>query len=44
MDPGGSMLALQDKAAARLVPGQEEQPGSVELSFEVEHVDGTWER
>jgi predicted enzyme related to lactoylglutathione lyase len=41
---GGSLLALQDKTAARFPPGQEEQPGSVELSFEVDDVDGTWKR
>lgn len=39
---GGSLLALQDKSAAQLPPKQEEQPGSVELSFEVDDVDGTW--
>jgi predicted enzyme related to lactoylglutathione lyase len=41
---GGSLLALQDKAASRLPPGQDEHPGSVELSFEVDDVDGTWQR
>src|SRR5215831_20738590 len=41
---GGSLLALQDKAAALMPPAQEERPGSVELSFEVDDVDGTWKR
>ena len=41
---GGSLLALQDKAASRLPPGQDEHPGSVELSFEVDDIDGTWQR
>lgn len=41
---GGSLLALQDVAASRLPPGREEQPGSVELSFEVDDVDATWHR
>ena len=38
---GGSFVALQDKAASLFPPGQEEQAGSVELSFEVDDVDGT---
>lgn len=38
----GSMIALQDKTTARLPPRLEEQPGSVELSFEVDDIDGTW--
>lgn len=41
---GGALLGLQDKTASRLPPGREEQPGSVELSFEVDDVDGTWQR
>jgi len=41
---GGSLVALQDKEAAQLPPRLEERPGSVELSFEVEDVDGTWRR
>src|SRR5207244_3718595 len=41
---GGSMLGLQDSAASRLPPGREQQSGSVELSFEVDDVDGTWKR
>jgi predicted enzyme related to lactoylglutathione lyase len=41
---GGSLLALQDKAAALMAPAREDQPGSVELSFEVEDVDETWRR
>jgi predicted enzyme related to lactoylglutathione lyase len=41
---GGSFIALQDKAAAQFPPRAEEQPGSVELSFEVDDVDGTWAR
>jgi predicted enzyme related to lactoylglutathione lyase len=40
----GSLVALQDKSAARFPPKDEEQSGSVELSFEVEDVDGTWKR
>jgi predicted enzyme related to lactoylglutathione lyase len=40
----GSLVALQDKLAARFPPKDEEQSGSVELSFEVEDVDGTWKR
>jgi predicted enzyme related to lactoylglutathione lyase len=38
----GSLIALQDKAAALFPPGLEERPGSVELSFEVDDVDATW--
>jgi predicted enzyme related to lactoylglutathione lyase len=41
---GGSLIALQDKAAARFPPGQETQPGTMELSFAAEDVDGTWQR
>lgn len=41
---GGSLVALQDKTSARLPPRLEQQPGSVELSFEVDDVDGTWRR
>jgi predicted enzyme related to lactoylglutathione lyase len=41
---GGSLLALQDKAAALMPPAREDQPGSVELSFEVDDVDETWRR
>ena len=41
---GGSLLALQDAATSQLPPGRETQPGSVELSFEVDDVDGTWKR
>src|SRR6478672_4604084 len=41
---GGSLLALQDKAAAVMPPAREDQPGSVELSFEVDDVDETWGR
>src|SRR5262245_16347495 len=41
---GGSLLALQDKAAALMPPAREDQPGSVELSFEVDDVDETWKR
>lgn len=39
---GGSLLALQDNATARFPPKDETQPGSVEISFEVDDVDGTW--
>jgi predicted enzyme related to lactoylglutathione lyase len=39
---GGSLIALQDKAGARFPPKDEEQAGSVELSFAVDDVDGTW--
>ena len=41
---GGSLVALQDKKASLFPPGQEEQPGSIELSFEVDDVDATWNR
>lgn len=41
---GGSRLALQDKTAARVPQGQPEQSGGVEVSFEVDDVDGTWQR
>ncbi len=41
---GGSLLALQDKAASLFPPGRETAPGSVELSFAVDDVDGTWRR
>lgn len=45
LNPGhGAMIGLQDKAASRLPPGREDQPGSVELSFEVDDVDATWQR
>jgi len=39
---GGAMVGLQLKAASKLPPGRETQPGSVELSFEVADVDATW--
>ena len=38
---GGAMVGLQDKQSSQLPPGREEQPGSVELSFEVADVDAT---
>jgi predicted enzyme related to lactoylglutathione lyase len=41
---GGSLVALQAKTAAVMPPAREEHPGSVELSFEVDDVDGTWSR
>ena len=41
---GGSLVGLQDKSVSRLPPGREEQAGRIELSFEVEDVDGTWAR
>src|SRR5690348_9060664 len=41
---GGSLVALQDKAIAQFPPKLEEQPGSVELSFEVDDVDNAWKR
>jgi predicted enzyme related to lactoylglutathione lyase len=41
---GGSLLALQDKTASRLPPGQAKEPGGVEVSFEVDDVDATWKR
>jgi predicted enzyme related to lactoylglutathione lyase len=41
---GGSLLALQDKTAALMPPAREDQPGSVELSFEVDDVDEMWRR
>ena len=41
---GGSLLALQDKTAGLMPPAPEDQPGSVELSFEVDDVDATWKR
>ena len=40
----GSMVALQDKTAALLPPRHEKEPGSIELSFEADDVDGTWQR
>lgn len=40
----GAMIGLQDSAASRLPPGREDRPGSVELSFAVDDVDGTWKR
>ena len=40
---GGAMLALQDRNTSRLPPRLEDQAGSVELSFEVEDVDATWQ-
>jgi predicted enzyme related to lactoylglutathione lyase len=39
---GGSLLALQDKTVSRLPPAREDQPGTVELSFEVDDIDDTW--
>lgn len=41
---GGAMIGLQDSAASRLPPGREEQPGTMELSFEVDDIDETWQR
>jgi predicted enzyme related to lactoylglutathione lyase len=41
---GGAMIGLQDKNASRLPPKLEKQPGDVEVSFEVDDVDGTWQR
>src|SRR5258708_4059213 len=40
----GAMVGLQDKTTSRLPPKLEEHPGSVELSFAVDDVDGTWKR
>jgi len=40
----GSLVALQDKTAALMLPAREDQPGSVELSFEVDDVAETWRR
>ncbi len=39
----GAMIGLQDQSTSRLPP-KDEKPGSVELSFEVEDVDGTWKQ
>lgn len=39
---GGSLIGLQDKATSKFPPGQETQPGTMELSFEVDDVDSTW--
>jgi len=45
LNPGsGAMIGLQDKASSKLPPGREDQPGGVELSFEVEDVDATWQQ
>ena len=41
---GGAMVGLQAKAGSQLPPGRETQPGSVELSFEVEDVDATYKQ
>ncbi len=38
----GAMIGLQDAAASQLPPGREKQPGTMELSFEVDDVDATW--
>ena len=40
----GAAVGLQDNATSELPPKFEGQPGSVELSFEVEDVDATWKR
>src|SRR5690242_19870265 len=40
----GSLVALQDKAAAKFAPASAEGSGNVELSFEVDDVDATWQR
>lgn len=40
---GESRIGLQDRATSRLPP-RDDQPGSVELSFEVEDVDVTWKQ
>jgi predicted enzyme related to lactoylglutathione lyase len=40
----GSLVALQDKTAARFPPKDETQSGSVELSFEADDVDAVWRR
>jgi predicted enzyme related to lactoylglutathione lyase len=39
----GSLIGLQDKAAALLPPRHETHAGTVELSFEVDDVDFTWQ-
>lgn len=41
---GGALLALQDNATAQFPPRHETQPGNVEISFEVDDVDDTWQR
>ncbi|MCC7452091.1 MAG: VOC family protein [Anaerolineae bacterium] len=41
---GGALIGLQDKAAAQVAAGQDDHPGHVELSFEVDDVDATWQR
>ena len=38
---GGAIIGLQDRKSAQL-PAKADQPGSVELSFEVADVDATW--
>ncbi len=39
----GSLIGLQDKATSAFPPGLEDRPGSIELSFEVDDVDATWQ-
>jgi len=41
---GGSLIGLQDKAAAKMQPAHEANSGSMELSFEADDVDDTWSR
>lgn len=40
----GSLIGLQDKAAAKMQPAHEANAGSMELSFEADDVDATWKR
>ncbi|MBI1282386.1 MAG: hypothetical protein GC179_29940 [Anaerolineaceae bacterium] len=39
---GGAVIGLQDKKSAQFPPAQENHAGSVELSFQVEDVDATY--
>ena len=41
---GTTRIGLQDKKSSKLPPAHETQPGSVELSFEVEDVDATFKQ
>lgn len=41
---GGSFIALQNNATAQFPPKDDPHAGNVELSFEVDDVDATWQQ
>jgi len=40
----GAWIGLQDKVSSKLPPQYEERPGTVEVSFAVDDVDGIWKQ